>query len=164
MIDDAILAQAAALLARCRAAGVKVATAESLTGGLIAATLTAHGGSSAVLERGFVTYGNAAKHEMLGVPMALIATHGAVSEAVARAMAEGAIASSDADLTVAVTGIAGPGGAVPGKPVGTVWLAVARRGGPTQAELLQLAGDRGQVRERTVEVALDRLLAAARSA
>ena len=158
--EAAVLQLGAALRSR----GWRLASAESCTGGLIAAACTSVAGSSDWFERGFVSYSNAAKQTLLGVDAGLIAAHGAVSEAVARAMAEGAIASSDADLTVAVTGIAGPGGAVPGKPVGTVWLAVARRGGPTQAELLQLAGDRGQVRERTVEVALDRLLAAARSA
>ena len=154
MIDDAILAQAAALLARCRAAGVKVATAESLTGGLIAATLTAHGGSSAVLERGFVTYGNAAKHEMLGVPMALIATHGAVSEAVARAMAEGALAHSLAQLAVAVTGLAGPDGGTAEKPVGLVWCGCARTGQATVAARQVFAGDRAAIRRAAVAQAL----------
>ena len=112
-----------------------------------------------------MSYSNAAKQAMIDVPAATIQAHGAVSEAVARAMADGALAHAQADLAAAVTGIAGPGGAVPGKPVGTVWLALARRAADGQvatvAELLQLDGDRGAVRERTVEIALQRLLAAA---
>jgi len=107
MIDADILAQAEAVLAACRAAGLKVTTAESCTGGLIAATLTAIAGSSDVVDRGFVTYSNEAKTDMLGVPAALIASVGAVSEDVARRMAEGALARSAADLAVAVTGVAG---------------------------------------------------------
>ncbi len=141
-----------------RARGWLLATAESCTGGLIAAACTAVAGSSDWFERGFVSYSNAAKSELLGVPAALIERHGAVSAEVARAMAEGALAHSRADLAVAVTGIAGPGGGTPGKPVGTVWLALARRGAPAaEAELLQLAGDRSAVREQTVTVALARL-------
>ena len=141
-----------------RARGAMLATAESCTGGLIAATCTSVAGSSDWFERGFVTYSNAAKTEMLGVDAALIAAHGAVSAEVACAMAEGALRHSKADLAVAVTGIAGPGGATPGKPVGTVWLALARRGGATEAERLQLAGDRTAVREQTVQHTLRRLL------
>ena len=152
-----------------RTAGLKLATAESCTGGLIAAACTAVAGSSDWFERGFVTYSNEAKTEMLGVPAALIAAHGAVSAEVAQAMAEGALAHSRADLAVAVTGIAGPGGATPGKPVGTVWLALAlaRRGGGagrrviTHTELLQLDGDRAAVRALTVQLALQRLTARA---
>ena len=143
-----------------RAAGLTLATAESCTGGLIAAACTAVAGSSDWFERGFVTYSNQAKTEMLGVPAALIAAHGAVSAEVAQAMVEGALMHSRADLAVAVTGIAGPGGATPGKPVGTVWLAVARRGGfgvVTRAELLQLDGDRAAIRALTVQQALQRL-------
>ena len=157
--EAAVLQLGAALRAR----GWRLATAESCTGGLIAAACTSVAGSSDWFERGFVSYSNAAKQTLLGVDAGLIAAQGAVSEAVARAMAEGALGLADADLAVAVTGIAGPGGAVPGKPVGTVWLAVARRDGATQSELLQLAGDRSRVRELTVEVALNRLLAAAGS-
>lgn len=134
-----------------------LATAESCTGGLIAAACTELAGSSDWFERGFVSYSNAAKTELLGVPAALIDVHGAVSAEVACAMAEGALAHSRADLAVAVTGIAGPGGARPGKPVGTVWLALARRGVPAQAEQLQLGGDRQAVREQTVRHALARL-------
>ena len=142
-----------------RAQGLKLTTAESCTGGLIAAACTAIAGSSDWFERGFVTYSNEAKTELIGVTAALLAAHGAVSEEVVRAMAAGALAHSRADLAVAVTGIAGPGGAVPGKPVGTVWIAVARRGGALQSELLTLGGDRTAVREQTVQHALARLLA-----
>ena len=128
---------------------------------LIAAACTAVAGSSDWFERGFVTYSNDAKTELLGVDAALIVGHGAVSEVVARAMAEGALVHSHANLGVAVTGIAGPGGATQGKPVGTVWLALAQRGGVTRSELLQLGGDRSAVREQTVQHALARLLVAA---
>jgi nicotinamide-nucleotide amidase len=155
--EPAVLALAAALRSR----GLKIATAESCTGGLIAAACTAVAGSSDWFERGFVTYSNEAKAELLGVPAALIQAHGAVSAEVARAMAEGALSRSHAGLVVAVTGIAGPGGATPGKPVGTVWLALARAGQPVQAELLTLAGDRAAVREQTVHRALQRLFESA---
>jgi nicotinamide-nucleotide amidase len=155
--EPAVLALASALRAR----GLRIATAESCTGGLIAAACTAVAGSSDWFERGFVTYSNEAKTESLGVPAALIAAHGAVSAEVARAMAEGALAHSRAQMAVAVTGIAGPGGGSPGKPVGTVWLAIGRTGAPAQAELLQLAGDRTAVREQTVQRALQWLLESA---
>ena len=155
--ETAVLALADALRVR----GAKIATAESCTGGLIAAACTAVAGSSDWFERGFVTYSNEAKTELLGVDAALIAAHGAVSEAVARAMAEGGLAHSRANLAVAVTGIAGPGGATHGKPVGTVWLALAQRDAATRSELLQLGGDRSAVREQTVQHALARLLGAA---
>jgi nicotinamide-nucleotide amidase len=114
------------LLDRCAGRGLKVATAESCTGGLVAALLTEIAGSSAVIERGFVTYSNKAKTELLGVPGDLLADHGAVSEPVARAMAEGALQKSRANLTVSITGVAGPGGGTPMKPVGTVHFACAR--------------------------------------
>ena len=143
-----------------RAQSLKLATAESCTGGLIAAACTAVAGSSDWFERGFVTYSNDAKAELLGVDTALIEAHGAVSEEVARAMAEGALVHSRAQIAVAVTGIAGPGGATKGKPVGTVWLAVARLGAATHSELLSLTGDRAAVREQTVQHALARLIAA----
>ncbi len=159
MIDDAILAQAAALVARCRAAGVMVVTAESLTGGLIAAALSAIEGSSAVLDRGFVTYSNLAKHEMLGVPMAMITGHGAVSEAVTRAMAEGALSRSRAQLAVAVTGMAGPGGGTADKPVGLVWFGCARAGQATVVARQVFAGDRTAVRQATVAAAMAMLSA-----
>ncbi len=154
MIDDAILAQAAALLERCEAAGAMLATAESCTGGLVAASLTAIAGASAVLDRGFVTYTNAAKSELLGVDPRLIAEHGAVSEPVARAMAEGALARSRAQLAVAVTGIAGPGGGSAQKPVGLMWLGCARAGRPTIVARHDFAGDRSAIRRRAVAEAL----------
>jgi nicotinamide-nucleotide amidase len=142
-----------------RARGWHLATAESCTGGLLAAACTSVAGSSDWFERGFVTYSNDAKSEMLGVDPALIAAQGAVSEAVAIAMAEGALARSHADLAMATTGIAGPGGATAGKPVGTVWLALAAAGRQTRCERLQLDGDRSAVREHTVARALAAALA-----
>ena len=143
-----------------RGRGWRLATAESCTGGLIAAACTQLAGSSDWFERGFVTYSNAAKSELLGVEPALIEAHGAVSEPVAQAMALGALRRSPAQVAVAVTGIAGPGGAVPGKPVGTVWLAwgTART---LQVERLQLGGDRDAVRCATVRAALQRLTSVA---
>lgn len=155
-------AEVDALAEALRARGAMLATAESCTGGLIAAACTERAGSSEWFERGFVTYSNAAKTEMLGVKSALIAAHGAVSAEVACAMADGALSHSRATFAVAVTGIAGPDGAVPGKPVGTVWLAIAAEGSPARAELLRLAGDRAAIRERTVLEALHRLVASAR--
>jgi nicotinamide-nucleotide amidase len=155
--DAEVLALGDALRRR----GWHLASAESCTGGLIAAACTAVAGSSDWFERGFVSYSNAAKSEMLGVDAGLIAAHGAVSEAVVRAMAEGAVRRAGVDLGVAVTGIAGPGGATPGKPVGTVWLGLAWRDAAgsvqVQAERLQWAGDRAAVREQTVRLALRRL-------
>ena len=139
-----------------RRQGLCIATAESCTGGLIAAACTAVAGSSDWFERGFVTYSNAAKTELLGVPEALLRAHGAVSEPVALAMAEGALRRAPVQRAVAVTGIAGPGGAVPGKPVGTVWLALAQPG-QTQAWLLPLGGDRAAIRHATVVAALQAL-------
>ena len=146
MTDTATLAAADAVLVACRAAGLRVATAESCTGGLVAAALTEIAGSSDVFERGFVTYSNAAMHAMLGVDAALIAAHGAVSESVARAMAAGALAHAAADLAVAVTGIAGPGGGSAAKPVGLVWFGAARRGAAVRAERHVFPGDRAAVR------------------
>ncbi len=150
MIDDEMRARATALLELLRRQCVMVATAESCTGGLIAAALTDIAGSSDVVDRGFVTYSNAAKTELLGVPAALIEAHGAVSEPVARAMAEGALERSDAGVTVAVTGVAGPGGGSADKPVGTVWFGVARRGAATRSERQVFPGDRQAVRAATV--------------
>ena len=147
-------ALAAEVLDVCREARLTLATAESCTGGLIAAALTEIAGSSDVVERGFVTYADQAKTDLLGVPAALITAHGAVSEAIARAMAEGALERSPADVAVAVTGIAGPGGATPGKPVGLVHLAAARRGRQTLHERHVFAGDRAQVRLGAVDRAL----------
>ena len=155
--EPAVLALGDAMRAR----GWRLATAESCTGGLIAAACTQLAGSSDWFERGFVSYSNAAKTELLGVPMTLIESHGAVSEAVARAMVQGALQRAPVELAVAVTGIAGPGGAVPGKPVGTVWLAWGTAAG-VQAERLQLGGDRDAVRHATVQAALQRLAEAAR--
>ena len=149
------LVEGVALALRQR--GATLVTAESCTGGLIAAACTALAGSSDWFERGIVSYSNAAKVEALGVDPALIDAHGAVSGEVACAMALGALQHSHADIAVAVTGIAGPGGATPGKPVGTVWLAWAQRGSPAKAELLHLNGDRNEVREQTVVHALRRV-------
>ena len=153
----------AAVLDACRAAGLKLATAESCTGGLIAATLTEIAGSSDVFDRGFVTYSNAAKTELLKVSAKLIAKVGAVSEEVARAMATGALSRSDADIAVAVTGIAGPGGATPQKPVGLVHLACARRRGPSIHVRHVFSGDRAAVRSAAVEIALALILQLTRS-
>lgn len=150
------------VLAACRSAGLRLATAESCTGGLIAARLTDIAGSSDVVERGFVTYSNEAKAELLGVPMALIQRVGAVSEEVARAMAEGAIARSHADIAIAVTGVAGPGGATPAKPVGLVHLACARRDGVTTHERHIFSGDRQAVREASVARGFAMILARTR--
>lgn len=122
------------LLDQCREAGLYIATAESCTGGLIASVLTEIPGSSDVFERGFVTYSNAAKSELLGVPPEMIETHGAVSAQVAEAMADGALKHSNADLAVSVTGIAGPDGGSAAKPVGLVYLGVAQSGHPTMTE------------------------------
>lgn len=150
---------AAAVLAGCRERGWRIATAESCTGGMIAAALTDVAGSSDVVDRGFVTYSNEAKTEMLGVPSVLIARVGAVSEEVARAMAAGALARSMANLAVAVTGIAGPGGGGADKPVGLVWFALA---GPGFLRTWRrvFPGDRASVRTATVAEALEAILAA----
>ncbi len=150
MIDDRMREAASALLDELRAQGVTLATAESCTGGLIAAALTEIAGSSEVVDRGFVTYSNAAKNEMLGVPEELIAAHGAVSEPVARAMAEGALNRSLAGVAVSVTGVAGPGGGSAEKPVGTVWFGCAVRGSHTHTERQVFPGDRAAVRAATV--------------
>jgi nicotinamide-nucleotide amidase len=147
--------RAAALLKAYEQKGLKIATAESCTGGLVAALLTEIVGSSAVVERGFVTYSNEAKTELIGVPAELIAAHGAVSEPVARAMAEGALRHSRADVSVGITGIAGPTGGTATKPVGLVHFGLARRGAAT-AHLERRYGDLGRenVRRRAVEDAL----------
>jgi nicotinamide-nucleotide amidase len=157
-----MLSQAAALLDRLRAQGLKLATAESCTGGLIAALFTEIAGSSDVVERGFVTYSNEAKSEMLGVAPSLIARHGAVSEPVARAMAQGALAHAHADVAVAVTGVAGPGGGTAAKPVGLVHIAAARKGGEAVHQECRF-GDIGRdaIRLASVEVALQLISRAA---
>jgi nicotinamide-nucleotide amidase len=152
---------AARLLALYRSRALKLATAESCTGGLVAALLTEIAGSSDVVERGFVVYSNEAKSELLGVPADLISRHGAVSAGVAAAMAEGAIGHSRADVAVAITGVAGPGGGSPEKPVGLVFLAVKRRDGPAKVERALFPGDRAAVRRASVERALALLTEAA---
>jgi len=138
--------------------GLKVATAESCTGGLIAGAITDVPGSSDWFDRGVVTYSNAAKIELLGVRPETLKAEGAVSEAVAREMADGAVARSAAELAVAVTGVAGPGGGTAQKPVGMVFLAFARRGQQTEVSARQFGGDRAAVREATVVAALEGLL------
>jgi nicotinamide-nucleotide amidase len=160
MLPDTILARAPAVLHALRARGWMAAAAESCTGGLIAAALTSVAGSSDVVDRGFVTYSNEAKTEMLGVPAALIAAHGAVSLEVAAAMAAGAVARSRAAVAIAVTGVAGPGGGTAEKPVGLVWFGLAVRGGGGSTMSRRFGGDRGAVRAATVDVAFDLLLSA----
>jgi len=157
MFDAPLPAQAEKLLAQARAKKLKIVTAESCTGGLVAALLTEIPGSSDVVERGFVTYSNEAKQDLLGVPADLIARHGAVSAEVARAMALGALANARADVSVAVTGIAGPGGGSPQKPVGLVHFAAAR--GDRVIALECRFGDvgRGAIRLKSVEAALELL-------
>jgi nicotinamide-nucleotide amidase len=150
VLDAAALDDATALLAGLRARGFTLATAESCTGGLIAAALTAIPGSSDVVLAGFVTYSNEAKARMLGVPAGLIAARGAVSEPVARLMAEGALRESGAAVAIACTGVAGPGGGSATKPVGLVHIAAARRGGATLHEAPVFRGDRAAVRAATV--------------
>jgi nicotinamide-nucleotide amidase len=155
MFPQPLLDLARAVLAKARQEGLRLATAESCTGGLIAALLTEIPGSSDVFECGFVVYSNRAKSDLLGVPADLIADQGAVSEAVARAMAEGAVTKSDAQLAVAVTGIAGPGGGTKLKPVGLVHIAAARDGRPILHEVHRF-GDigRSEIRLASVEAAL----------
>jgi nicotinamide-nucleotide amidase len=156
-----LIARASDLVARYRAAGLMAATAESCTGGLIAALLTEIPGSSNVLERGFVVYSNAAKQELLGVAAETLARHGAVSDETAVAMAEGALHASRVEVAVSVTGIAGPDGGTAAKPVGLVHFACARRGRPTVAREERF-GDIGReaVRLASVSVGLDLLEAA----
>src|SRR5215510_9669774 len=151
MIDRELIAQASELLALCREKRLKIATAESCTGGFVAATLTEIAGSSDVVERGFVTYSNDAKEAMLHVPTATLTRYGAVSRETAEAMAAGALARSPADLAVSITGIAGPGGATPDKPVGLVHFGAAARGkGVTHQE--RRFGDLGRTQVRRVSV------------
>jgi len=143
--------------AALQARGWTAATAESCTGGLVAGAITDVAGSSAWFDRGFVTYSNAAKEAMLGVGAGLIDEHGAVSEPVARAMARGAIERSGADVAVAITGVAGPGGGTIAKPVGLVWFAFALRSGALDASSRRFDGDRAAVREAAVAFALEGL-------
>lgn len=155
MIDDGLVAAALAILDLCGRRGLKLATAESCTGGLIAAALTATPGSSRVFERGYITYSNAAKTTDLAVPTALIDEKGAVSGEVARAMAEGAVKAARVDLALAVTGVAGPDGGTPQKPVGLVYVAAAHRSGKTLGREFRY-GDigRDEVRLRSALAAL----------
>jgi len=157
VFDPETLALAEAVLADCRARNWHVATAESCTGGLVAAALTAIAGSSDVVERGFVAYSNEAKVELLGVPADTIAAHGAVSAQTAAAMARGAVARAGVDLAVSVTGVAGPGGGTPQKPVGLVYLGVARKDGAARVERRIFPGDRGEIRQAAVVLALELL-------
>lgn len=154
MLPEATLDQARALLAALEARGETLATAESCTGGLIAAALTAIAGSSTVVMAGFVTYSNDAKLRMVGVRPETLAAHGAVSEAVAREMAEGALRAAQVDIALSCTGIAGPGGATAGKPVGLVFIGCARRGVATVVKRHVFPGDRTAVRAATVAEAL----------
>ena len=158
MFSSALLRLAEVVLADARAARLRIATAESCTGGLIAALLTEIPGSSDVFDRGFITYSNRAKQDMLDVPGDLIADQGAVSEAVSRMMAEGAVANSNAHMAVAVTGVAGPGGGTALKPVGLVHMAACREGRSILHEAHRF-GDigRSEVRMKTVEAALNLL-------
>jgi len=157
-VQAPLVDRAGDVLALLGGRNLKLVTAESCTGGLIAACLTELAGASHVLERGFVTYSNAAKTELLGVSEALITEHGAVSKEVASAMAQGALARSRADIAVAVTGIAGPGGGTAEKPVGLVFIAGARRGGALRVERHTFPGDRGAIRSATVKAALDQVI------
>jgi nicotinamide-nucleotide amidase len=159
MFDPDTLDLAEAALAACRARNWRLATAESCTGGLVAAALIAIAGASDVVERGYVTYSNRAKIELLGVPEQTIAAHGAISAETATAMARGAAVRAGVDLAVAVTGVAGPGGGTLEKPVGLVYLAVARKDGAGRVERRIFSGDRAQVRQAAMVEAL-RLLQA----
>ncbi len=156
LIDDDLREAARRVLALCRARGLRVATAESCTGGLVAAALTEIAGSSDVVDRGFVTYSNAAKEAMLGVPARTLERYGAVSAETAAAMAAGALQNSQAEIAVSITGIAGPGGGSPEKPVGLVHFAAARRDGKSLARVRRFGEiGRRRVRLRSVVEALD---------
>jgi len=161
-VNTALQALSESVLSACREARLKLATAESCTGCLVAAALTDVAGSSTVIERGFVTYSNEAKMELLGVPAAMIVAHGAVTAQVATAMAQGALSRAPVDLAVSITGIAGPGGATPGKPVGLVYFGIARKGGTARVERHTFHGDRAAVRWAATERALELLLEAVR--
>ncbi len=150
MLPETTLEEAARLLLALQARGLTIATAESCTGGLIAAALTAIPGSSASVEAGFVTYSNTAKTAMLGVDPALITRHGAVSEEVARRMVEGALRAAGTDMALACTGVAGPGGGTLTKPVGLVWMGAGRRGGAIITQSRIFPGDRAMIRAETV--------------
>lgn len=156
--DDTLRDLAGKLGERLRAAGLTVTAAESCTGGWVAKCITDIAGSSEWFDRGFVTYSNEAKTELLGVSESLLAEHGAVSEDAVRAMAEGALERSRADLAVAISGIAGPGGGSKEKPVGTVWICWQRRGGEPMVRAVPFDGDRETVRRESVKAALWGLL------
>ena len=158
MTSDALTALATLIGAKLKAKGLMLATAESCTGGWVAQAITAIAGSSDWFERGFVTYSNASKQDMLGVSAATLAAHGAVSEQTAQEMAAGALRNSQAQVAVAITGIAGPSGGSPEKPVGTVCFAWVRGNGIPVAETRRLEGDREGVRRQSVIVALQGLL------
>lgn len=155
---DACAALIETLAERLIARGERLAFAESCTGGLLAKLATDLAGSSAWFERGLVTYSNEAKHDLLGVPMPLFQTDGAVSEACARAMTHGLMARTPADWGVAVTGIAGPGGGNPGRPVGTVWISWVRRGHEPQPVHHHFGGDRAAIRQAAAQRALEGLI------
>jgi nicotinamide-nucleotide amidase len=155
--DDDIARLAARVGEACVRRGVDIVTAESCTGGGVAEAITRIAGSSAWFDRGFVTYSNEAKEELIGVAHATLMSHGAVSEEVAREMAAGALQHSKACVSVAITGIAGPGGAVPGKPVGLVWFAWGVRGAEIQLREIRFQGARQEVRRQAVAVALQGL-------
>ncbi len=158
MFSRRLVTKAISVLSACRKNGLTLATAESCTGGLIAAILTEIPGASDVIDRGFVTYSNSAKTILLGVPSRLIEKHGAVSEPVARRMAEGAVRRAGSKLGIGVTGIAGPGGGTPRKPVGLVHVACARCGKPTLHKQTVFKGDRSAIREKAALTALQMLL------
>lgn len=151
---DRLAIEAGALLKKT---GIKLVTAESCTGGWVAQAITAVAGSSAWFDRGYVTYSNESKIEMLGVDAASLAQHGAVSEAVVKEMALGAVKNSRGHLSVAISGVAGPDGGTPEKPVGTVWFAWGQKRGYAEAEMHRLTGDRAAIRARAVAIALDGL-------
>ena len=161
MFDHEIREAAEHVLEACRRKNLRLVTAESCTGGLIAGALTAIAGSSDVVDRAFVTYSNEAKREMIGVPWDAILGHGAVSEPVARAMAAGALARGNAQIAVSVTGVAGPGGGTPDKPVGLVHFAAQRAGYDAIVERHVFPGDRDQIRRLTVVTALAMMAALA---
>jgi nicotinamide-nucleotide amidase len=164
MADETLEALARRLGAVLTAGDWVMAAAESCTGGGVARAVTDVAGSSTWFDRGFVTYTNDAKHQMLGVPEATLDSHGAVSAATVEAMVTGALTHSAANVAVAVSGIAGPGGGSADKPVGLVWLAWSRRGFPPEARVKQLAGDRAAVREAAVRIALEGLIEQAEEA
>lgn len=159
VFNQSLCEKANAILGACKAHGVKLATVESCTGGLLSAILTELPGSSAMFTHGFITYANEAKSEMVGVDAALIDAHGAVSEPVARAMAEGALKNASADLAIAITGIAGPDGGSEAKPVGTVHFGCAMKGKATIHRQERFSGDRSAVRLAAVAMALDMIVA-----